>query len=138
MISVGDEYSRPYTFSLENIQEFAELSGDHNPLHSDPEIAAKSRFGGIIASGPHMSAVLMGVIAAQTARLIEGVGLDFHFRFRKAIPAGTETLLSWTITGMEPHAGLKGDLLTLSGRIADTEGTVYVTCEGHSVSWPKR
>jgi 3-hydroxybutyryl-CoA dehydratase len=35
-----------------NIDAYAEISGDFNPLHVDPEAAAASEFGGIIAHGP--------------------------------------------------------------------------------------
>ena len=44
--SVVDEVTQP------GIDAYAELSGDFNPLHVDPEAAAASEFGGIIAHGP--------------------------------------------------------------------------------------
>ncbi len=40
------------TVTQDAIDAYAELSGDHNPLHVDPEAAAASEFGGIIAHGP--------------------------------------------------------------------------------------
>jgi len=43
---VVDEVTQP------GIDAYAELSGDFNPLHVDPEAAAASEFGGIIAHGP--------------------------------------------------------------------------------------
>lgn len=138
MLKVGDEFSRRYVFTPENIGAFAEAAGDENPLHRDVAKAAASRFGGIIASGPHMSAVLMAVCASREAGGQNGVGLDFSFRFLKAIPAGTETSLAWTVTGIEPHEGLKGDLVTLEGRIVDDRGKVYVTCLAHTVVWPDK
>ena len=33
------------------IVEYTQASGDHNPLHLDPEFASKTQFGGIIAHG---------------------------------------------------------------------------------------
>jgi 3-hydroxybutyryl-CoA dehydratase len=36
----------------DSINAYADLSGDYNPLHVDPEVAAKSEFGGTIAHGP--------------------------------------------------------------------------------------
>ena len=36
----------------ETINAYADLSGDYNPLHVDPEVAAQSEFGGTIAHGP--------------------------------------------------------------------------------------
>lgn len=40
------------TVTQDGIDAYAELSGDHNPLHVDPAAAAASEFGGIIAHGP--------------------------------------------------------------------------------------
>jgi 3-hydroxybutyryl-CoA dehydratase len=36
----------------DGIDAYAEISGDFNPLHVDPEAAAASEFGGTIAHGP--------------------------------------------------------------------------------------
>jgi acyl dehydratase len=38
--------------SQDGIDAYAEIFGDFNPLHVDPEAAAASEFGGIIAHGP--------------------------------------------------------------------------------------
>ncbi len=136
MVEPGFTFSEPYVFTRENIARFAEEAGDRNPLHHDVERANASRFGTIIACGAQMSGVLMSVAASLLAGSRESVGLDFHFRFKKAIPEGTATTLSWTVVSIEPHVGLKGHLVTMDGRIADEAGTVYVTSEAKGVVWP--
>lgn len=50
-IREGDSASFERAFAEEDIRAFAELSGDHNPLHTDPAYAATTRFGKPIAHG---------------------------------------------------------------------------------------
>lgn len=40
----GDTHSYEYQFSQEEVQRFAELTGDDNPLHLDAEYAAQTPF----------------------------------------------------------------------------------------------
>ncbi|MGF1621567.1 MAG: MaoC family dehydratase [Rhodomicrobiaceae bacterium] len=136
MIKVGDTISKRYVFTREKIRFFAEETGDTNPLHHDEARAAASRFGGIIACGAHMSGVLMSLGAAQAAEQQgENVGLDFSFRFRKAIPAGMAATFSWTVTEIEWSDKLKGDLIKSEGYIKDDAGTVYVVGHSKAVLW---
>lgn len=44
---------------------FTEISGDHNPLHYDPEAAKASRFGEIVVQGGVTSAILNAVVAEE-------------------------------------------------------------------------
>ena len=134
---VGHTQTKRYLFDAAGISSFASLSGDTNPLHHDAAIAARSRFKGLIASGPQMSAVLMGLGAQIVSGAHESVGLEFTFRFERAIPAGTQTTLSWTITNAEPHAKLGGTLLTFEGAITGTDGKRYVSASGKAVIWDK-
>lgn len=132
-IAAGDSRSKRYVFDPQTIREFATEAGDMNPLHHDTGFAAGTRFGGIIASGAHMAAVLMGFGATFVSELGEAVGLEFTYRFAKAIPAGTETILTYTITAVEPHAKLGGLLLSFEGTITDDAGTRYVVSTGKAV-----
>lgn len=48
---VGDRVSATRRFTDDDVRRFAELSGDFNPLHLDPEAAARSRFGRRLVHG---------------------------------------------------------------------------------------
>lgn len=133
----GQTHTKPYVFDAARISAFASLSGDTNPLHHDEAAAARSRFKGLIASGPQMSAVLMALSAAMLNEADAFVGLEFTFRFERAIPAGTETILSWMITQAQPHAKLGGTLLTFEGAITGSDGKRYVSANGKAVIWDK-
>ncbi|KPM50028.1 MaoC family dehydratase [Jiulongibacter sediminis] len=53
-IPVGSTYKFTFSFSQEQVNTFADLTGDHNPIHVDPEYAATTRFGKPIIHG-HLS-----------------------------------------------------------------------------------
>ena|SRR6185369_12846904 len=61
-LNVGDTFSIKREITDELIRKFADLSGDHNPIHLDEEFARSTRFGRRIAhgmlSGAFISAVL--------------------------------------------------------------------------------
>lgn len=65
----------------DGIDAYAEISGDFNPLHVDPEVAAASEFGGIIAHGP---IALHSFFRAAT----QWLGCD-------ALPAGSEVKVTY-------------------------------------------
>ena len=61
-VKIGDSFIKSRLVTDELIRAFAEISGDHNPIHLDEEFAAGTRFGKRIAhgmlSGAFISAVL--------------------------------------------------------------------------------
>ena len=44
-MKVGDTARRSRTVSAEDIELYAQMTGDHNPIHFDAELASRSRFG---------------------------------------------------------------------------------------------
>jgi 3-hydroxybutyryl-CoA dehydratase len=51
-IGIGDELRQVIKeIDQEMINRYARASGDDNPLHTDPEFAQKTKFGGTIAQG---------------------------------------------------------------------------------------
>ncbi len=65
----------------EAISEYAAASGDMNPIHVDPELAALSQFGGTIAHGMMVAASLSEMMSAEFGMdWIESGRLKLRFR----------------------------------------------------------
>lgn len=135
---VGERFSRTVTFDPESVRAFATMAGDLNPLHHDPAFAANSRFGGLIASGAHYGALLMGLVATELTRYPDctTAGLDFSCKLRQPVHAGQTLALEWTIETKTPAARLGGELLHLKGHMIDGAGMVYVTAAATCLLMP--
>jgi acyl dehydratase len=123
----GDSFTKEVHFDAASIAAFATLTGDTNPLHHDPAYAATTHFGGIIASGSHVTALMLGLVAGNAAEQGPNVGLDFSFR------AGDTILFRWTMTDRTPKPSLKGDIVTMHGEAIRPDGVVAVSSTGHAV-----
>jgi len=65
MLSLNDSASMTRTITEDDINKFAELVGDKNPLHMDKEFAANSRFGGIVAHGMWGGSLISAVLGER-------------------------------------------------------------------------
>jgi acyl dehydratase len=70
---VGDKATRSLEVTDKHIELFAEMTGDRNPLHFDPEFAAKTKFGRLVAQG----GVTAGLLNALVAMDMPGPGTVF-------------------------------------------------------------
>lgn len=61
--AVGATARRSRTLTRDDIDLFAAMTGDRNPLHLDEAVAEASRFGGIIVQGGVTSGLLNAVVA---------------------------------------------------------------------------
>ena len=132
-LRVGERFARRAILDADSIRDFARLCGDHNPLHHDTQVAAAGPFGTLIASGPHVAALMMGLDATFLSQHALALGLGFEFRFVKAVPAGLELTLEWTITGVDYKPSLAGHIVSVDGRAIDDAGAVYVTATGRNL-----
>ena len=64
-LEVGQTASYSKTVGERDIQLFAAMSGDHNPVHLDPEFAAATMFKERIAHGMFSGALISAAIACQ-------------------------------------------------------------------------
>jgi len=127
---VGRSFDKQVLFDAPGIAAFAASCGDTNPLHHDAAYAARSRFGGIIASGPQVTSLMMAMVAAFFAPLGPGVGLGFNFRLRSAVHAGELVTMRWTITGVAAKRSLGGHVISLDGKAVRPGGAAAVLATG--------
>ncbi|MDX1478948.1 MAG: MaoC family dehydratase [Saprospiraceae bacterium] len=62
-LAVGQTATRSLTLTADHVRAFAELSGDYNPLHFDPEFAARTKFGRLVAQGGLTTGLLHALVA---------------------------------------------------------------------------
>lgn len=51
MLKTGDQFKHKFSYTQEDVNLYARISGDTNPLHIDPEAGKKSMFGRNIIHG---------------------------------------------------------------------------------------
>jgi len=85
--AIGQRATRRRTTSMRDVELFAEMTGDRNPLHFDAALAARAPFGGLIVQG----GVTSGLLNAVVAESLPGPGTVFlgtEWRFMKAVRVG--------------------------------------------------
>ncbi len=120
LVAINETVSRVVRLSRADIAAFAQISGDANPLHSDAAIAARARFGEIIASGQHTSALLMGLLATHFSRSDETLRremlcLNVNFAFKHPVFADQDVTLRWRVSSLEWKDKLGGFVVQLDG-----------------------
>lgn len=118
----GQQVSIVKVFSQSDFDAFARLSGDNNPIHTDPDFSSSTRFGRTVAHGLLLCSVLRGLIN----RMVPGSRLSEQ---SVMFPAPTYTdepmLFAVTVTGETDD---EFELELAVTRMDDGE----VTCQGHA------
>lgn len=86
---VGQTARRTRRVTARDIELFTEMTGDRNPLHYDRELAAATRFGGIIVQG----GVTSGLLNALVAEDLPGQGsvfLHVDWSFKAPVKPGDQ------------------------------------------------
>jgi 3-hydroxybutyryl-CoA dehydratase len=125
-----ERFSAEITLTPALVAAYAQAAGDTNPVHHDPEFAADTRYGRLIASGTHTTALLLGLTASHYSERGAMVGLEFWVRFRRPIYADETILLEWLVVKVTPNEKLKGDIVELRGRIRSQNGVTALGAKG--------
>jgi acyl dehydratase len=99
-VQVNETYSTRKTITERDVEVFADLVGDHNPVHLDEEFAATTRFGRRIAHGM-LSA---GLISAAIANGWPGaIYLEQSLRFSAPVYLGDRVTATVIVTAVRPN-----------------------------------
>jgi acyl dehydratase len=109
-------------FSQEDFDRFASLSGDNNPIHTDPDFCAATRFGRTVAHGLLLCSVLRGLIE----QLIPGARLD-----EQAVMFPAPTYANEPMQFAVKTTGDGGNGIKLAFEVKRMDDGV-VTCQGHA------
>jgi 3-hydroxybutyryl-CoA dehydratase len=100
-LSLGQTASQTIHITPEMVSGFAEVTGDHNPLHVDPAYA-EPRFGGVIVHG----VLLVGFFSALLATHLPGPGSvarSLNVRFKAPARPGDDVRIEVTIVELVPR-----------------------------------
>ena len=89
--------ARTRTTSMVDVERFAAMTGDRNPLHFDKALAEASVLGGLVVQG----GVTTGLLNAVVAEELPGPGsvfLETNWQFRKAVAIGETLTATVTVT----------------------------------------
>lgn len=126
--ATGAVAERSRRTSMTDVRMFTAMTGDTNPLHYDPVLAAASPMGGLIVQG----GVTTGILNALVAEDLPGPGTVFlgvEWRFLKAVKVGEAITGRVEVTGCrddKPICTLKTQVLNEAGEVCvDGTATTY-------------
>jgi len=125
-LELGAKASRTQTISDETIRAFADLTGDHNPIHLDDSYAAGTRFGQRIAHGM----LAASLISATLANDLPGPGavyLNQTLQFKAPVYPGDTVTATVEVKALRPDK----PLVTLATICTNQDGKVVL--EGEAV-----
>ncbi len=125
-----DRFSAEYSLTPKKVADYALSVGDKNPIHHDPNFAAKTRYGRLIASGTHTTALILGLTASHFSKKTSMVGLDYWVGFQRPIYANETIKLEWLVVRVTPNKKLKGSIVELRGRILGQDGKTSLGAKG--------
>jgi acyl dehydratase len=101
-------YGEWHTVTQEQINAFADATGDHQWIHIDPERAAKGPFGTTVAHGyltlSMIPMLVSGIMRTNGVRMGVNYGLN-KVRFPAPVPVGSKLRAGIKILSVDPLSG---------------------------------
>ena len=91
-IKIGQKFNFKKLLAVEDIDNFAKLTGDFNPLHCDDDYAKSTQFGGRIAHGM-LAASLFSTIIGMLCPGKRSLYLSQSLNFKKPLPLNSKVIV---------------------------------------------
>ena len=123
-LKVGQRARRTQTVTAREVELYAQITGDRNPLHFDEGFARRTRFGRLVAQG----GIAAGMLNALVAMDMPGPGTVF---LSQTLTYKAPTYLGDTLTAEIEVLSLKPDkpVAQLKATITNQDGTVLLEGE---------
>ena len=130
-IAMGEKASVTRTISEADVLQFADLTGDRNPVHIDEEYARQGMFGARIAHGSFTTALISGVLGMQLPGL-GTIAYESRCRFRYPVYFGDTITATVEVVEKNPAKNL------VKFKCSWTNQTGIVVADGEAVVMPPR
>ena len=136
---IGDECVSPsYVVTKERILAYADLTGDHTPVHVDEEYARKSHFGGLVAHGLFGQSIADGLKTQSEYRFLPGMSLGWTWDFLGPIRVDDELHVKFRVGTLRESKSRPGwGIVVLPSELINQNGDVVQKGE-HRLMVPRR
>lgn len=124
-LAAGDEGETPeVTVTKEMIRGFADISGDHTPIHVDEAHARASHFGGVVAHGLLGLSLADGLKTQGSLQFPPGASLGWNWDFLAPIRVGDRLRVRYRVGAMRPTKKPDWGILTLPSELINQKDEV--------------
>jgi len=136
---VGDECVSPtYDVTEARVMAYADLTGDHTPVHTDEEYAKTTPFGTRVAHGLFGLSIADGLKTISDYRFLPGMSLGWTWDFLGPIKLGDTMHVKFRVGSMRESKSKPGwGIVVLPSELINQHGDVVQRGE-HRLMIPRR
>lgn len=119
-LGVGDSFTTSRTYTLDDVNGFAKLSRDYNPVHFDARFARARKLLAPISHG-----LLTASLATEIGGQIGWLASAMNFRFKGPVYVGETISCSWVITAIDQQGRANARVIMSNGKgVSVIEGEI--------------
>ena len=136
---VGEEcISPPYEVTEARVMAYADLTGDHTPVHTDEAYARTTPFGTRVAHGLFGLSIADGLKTRSDMRFVPGMSLGWTWDFLLPIRINDTVHVKFRVTGLRASKSRPGwGIVILPSELINQHGQVVQRGE-HRLMIPRR